>query len=183
MNISEVKKLVEGATYENQIAVLEGLCERSGDCVMNGYLGSSVTNIAYDDLGNLEFQSEHKSGNLITTSTGSLLAGSMVVKQIQDNGEKRHAQLFSWKTDGSSYTYVAFDREDVLDMTYEKLKAFHPDFLEEEVDLQLASLQIPMDNVMDIKVAQDVAPLITAQSMVDEVYSESGDQLASSFIL
>lgn len=183
MNISEVKKLVEGATYEKHVETLEKLCERSGNCVMNGYLGSSVTNIAYDHLGNLEFQSEHKSGDLLTTSMGTLLDGSMLVKQIQDDGRKRDFQLFSWKRDGSCYTYVAFDNEEVLNMTYEKLKAFYPDFLETNVDLELASLQIPMDNVMDIKMEQEIEPIITPKSMVDEAYSSNDNQLSSSFIL
>lgn len=183
MNISEVRKLVEGATYEKQVGILEELCEKTGDCVMNGYLGSSVTNIAYDGLGNLEFQSEHRCGNLLTNSTGVLLDNSLLVKQTQDDGNRRNLQLFSWKMDGSSYTYVAFDNEEVLDMAYEKIRAYYPHFLNEDVDLELAQLQIPMDNVMDIKVSQDVEPLITVQSIVDEACSSNDNQLGSSFIL
>ena len=48
MNICEVKNLVVGASYEKKIEVLENLYSYSGDCVMNGYLGSSVLNISYD---------------------------------------------------------------------------------------------------------------------------------------
>lgn len=183
MNISEVKNLVEGATYEKQVGMLEKICEKSGNCVMNGYLGSSVTNISYDNLGNLEFQSKHRCENLVTSSTGALLSGSMLVKQIQEDGDKKCTQLFSWKRDGSSYTYIAFNNEKVLDMTYERLKAYYPDFLKEDVDFKLSSLNIPMDNVTDIKMTQGVEPLITAQSMVDELYSTDDNKLSSSFIL
>lgn len=144
--------MVEGATYEAQVGVLQELCEKTGDCAMNGYLGSSVTNISYDQLGNLEFQSKHRIGNLLTDSTGVLLYGSLLVKQTQVDGNKRDLQLFSWKRDGSGYTYIAFDNEDVLNVAYEKIRTYHPDFLNTDVNLDLEQLQISMDNVMDIKV-------------------------------
>ena len=58
MNISEVRTLVEGASYEEKITILEDISERVGDCPEIGYLGSSVSNISMDENGKLEFQSE-----------------------------------------------------------------------------------------------------------------------------
>ena len=57
MNISDIKNLVSGASYENEIEVLENICEYAGDCQMNGYLGSSVLSISKDRKGRVEFES------------------------------------------------------------------------------------------------------------------------------
>ena len=51
MNISEVRTLVEGASYEEKITILEDISERVGDCPEIGYLGSSVSNISMDENG------------------------------------------------------------------------------------------------------------------------------------
>ena len=42
MNISEVRDLLEGASYEGEIEVLETIWNYVGDSVLNGYLCSSV---------------------------------------------------------------------------------------------------------------------------------------------
>ena len=53
MNISEVKSLVEGASYEEKINILENISERVGDCSEIGFLGSSVSTISGINLSGI----------------------------------------------------------------------------------------------------------------------------------
>jgi hypothetical protein len=57
MNISDVKKMLIGASYEDELEVLESIYEYAGDDVMNGYLGSSIMTVSYDSFGKVEFDS------------------------------------------------------------------------------------------------------------------------------
>lgn len=65
MNISDVKNLVEGASYEDKIEILELIAKRVGDCSEIGFLKGSVSNISYDCLGKVEFQSEKNSKDIV----------------------------------------------------------------------------------------------------------------------
>lgn len=168
MNISEVRKQIVGASYEKDVEVLEKLYNNTGNCVMNGFLGSSITNISYDDIGKLEFQSVHMADDLTTISTGVVLDAAVVIRQTQENDRNKYSQIFSWKKDGSSYTYIAFDQEDVMGYAYEQIKRYHPKFLGENIDQDLRELGIPFDNIMDVKVSQKVENVDTVSSMVDE---------------
>ena len=69
MNISEVRDLLEGASYEGEIEVLETIWNYVGDSVLNGYLGSSVETVSFDEGGRLEFDSRFESDDVVTLST------------------------------------------------------------------------------------------------------------------
>ena len=122
MNISEVKNLVQGASYEGKIEVLEDIFQRSGDCIENGYLGSSVSSISYDEFGRLEFQSEHFENGIIVTSSGAVLDDSVIIMQVQENDNSKLLSLYSWKRDGSNYTYLALDSLSALEKAYIEIK-------------------------------------------------------------
>ena len=156
MNICEVKNLVVGASYEKEIEVLEGLYNYAGDCVMNGYLGSSVLNISYDINNRVEFESLHELDNLITKSVGAVLNDCVIIKQVQKQREKDLYQLYSWKQNGSCYTYLVFDSSEVLDKVYNGIKKNNIEFLDDNVNQVLETLGVSFDNVMNIKISQEV---------------------------
>lgn len=176
MNISDVKRQVEGASYENEVGVLETICNKAGDVVTNGFLGSSVTNISYDPYGKVEFESENNYGGIETKSIGAVLDDSVIIKQTQKQDNNTYAQLFSWKKDGSSFTFIALDNEDTLNLAYNNIKIRYPKFLGENIEQELNELDIPIDKVMNVKVAQQVETAITAASMLDEAESEKNEQ-------
>lgn len=173
MNISEVKRLVIGASYEKEIEVLETICEYAGDCVMNGYLGSAVSSISYDENGKVEFDSEYECDGLVTKSTGAVLDSSVVIKQVQEQDSKKYYQLFSWKQDGTSYSYLAFDSEEVLQQAYNGLKNSSREFLDDNISQTLEELGVSFDNVMDVKVAQDVEQQSISVDDLLDAYDES----------
>lgn len=156
MNISEVKNLVVGASYEGKIEVLEELAEKVGDCSEIGFLGSSVSNISYDEYGKVEFESEKYGQDIITKSTGAVLSDSIIIMQIQNGNDSRLMQLYSWKLDGSKYTYLTFDSELVLKKAYDGVKKTDKGFLAENLDNDLQELGISYRDIMDIKVAVNV---------------------------
>lgn len=153
MNISEVKNLVEGASYEDKIEVLENIVERVGDTAEVGFLGSAVSNISYDENGILEFQSEKKNGGEKTISTGAVLEESVTIMQIQESDSNRLLQLYSWKKDGSKYTYLTFDSLLALQNAYCEIKKQNIGFLAENIDSDLQKIGVSYRDVMDIKVA------------------------------
>ena len=65
MNISEVRDLLEGASYEGEIEVLETIWNYVGDSVLNGYLGSSVETVSFDEDGRLEFDSRFETEEVL----------------------------------------------------------------------------------------------------------------------
>lgn len=178
MNISEVKNLVEGASYEDKVEVLETLYERVGDAVEIGYLGSSVSNISYDDNGIVEFQSENRNGGLKTISTGAVLDDSVIIMQVQESSCNRLLQLYSWKSDGSKYTYLTFDSLLALENAYKEVKRQNLGFLAECIDEDLKKLGISYRDIMDIKVAIAVPEKEYKQSV--EVLDF--DKLLTSFV-
>lgn len=153
MNISEVKNLVLGASYEDKIAVLETITERVGDCFESGFLGSAVSNISYDEFGKVEFQSEKKTHDIVTMSTGAVLDESVIIMQIQEGTTSKLLQLYSWKLDGSKYTYLTFDSTLALEKAYLEIKKLNKGFLAENLDNDLQELGISYRDIMDVKVA------------------------------
>lgn len=156
MNICDVKKLIIGASYEKEIEILENLYNYSGNCVMNGYLGSSVLNISYDKDGYVEFESSHELDGLVTSSVGAVLDDCVIIKQVQQQNEKKLYQFYSWKKDGSCYTYLVFDSSEVLEYVYSSIKKNNVCFLDDNVNNIFSDLGVSFDNVMNIKIAQDV---------------------------
>lgn len=176
MNITEVKNLVEGASYEEKIEILEKIYQRSGDCQENGYLGSSVANISYDEFGNVEFQSEHLIDGITTNSTGVVLDNSVAIMQVLESDNNRMLQLYSWKKDGSSYTYFLFDSMTVLENAYREIKRANKGFLAENLDNDLQELGIAYRDIMNVRVAVKVQ---SAQQEVESTQYSQTEMLTS----
>lgn len=173
MNISDVKSLVSGASYESEIEVLENIYEYAGDCQMNGYLGSSVLSISYDKQGKVEFDSSYESDGVTIESIGVVLSDSVVIKQVQKESEKVLYQLYSWKKDGSCYTYIAVDSKEVLESTYKGLKKIDCPFLDDNVHQVFEEIGVDFENVMNIKIGQEVVQQsIDVQDIID-TYNET----------
>lgn len=173
MNISDVKKMFVGASYEEEIDVLESIYEYAGDDVMNGYLGSSVSAISYDENGEVEFESNYQNGEYKTISVGAVLDNSVLIKQVQECGDKDFCQLISWKKDGSSYTNIVFDTVESMKSAYEKLKKSNDDFLEEGIHQLFDDLDISFDNIMNIKTSQRVEQQSISVDDLLDAYDES----------
>lgn len=177
MNISEVKNLVAGASYEEKICILEELAETVGDCPEIGFLGSSVSNISYDNYGKVEFESEKYGQDIITKSTGAVLSDSVIIMQVQDSKDSRLMQLYSWKLDGSKYTYLTFDSELVLKKAYDGVKQTDKGFLAENLDNDLQEIGISYRDIMDVK----VAIAVPKKNVVQNVEILDLDKLLTSF--
>ena len=178
MNISEVRTLVEGASYEEKITILEDISERVGDCPEIGYLGSSVSNISMDENGKLEFQSEKNTNDLVNKSTGAVLDDNVIIMQIQESNNSKLLQLYSWKLDGSKYTYLTFDSTLALEKAYFEIKKQNKGFLAGNLDSDLQDIGISYRDIMDVKVAISV-PTRTKNY---EVETLDFDKLLTSFV-
>lgn len=178
MNISEVKSLVAGASYEEKLAVLETICKRTGDCLENGYLGSSVTNISYDEFEHVEFESENLTNNTTTQSCGTVLDESVVIMQTQELKDNKLYQLYSWNLEGTSYTYFAFDSKAALEKAYTAIKKANKGFLAKNLDNDLQELGIAYRDIMNVKVAVKVQQVQTHE---EEVVQTTCNELLTSF--
>ena len=178
MNISEVKNLVEGASYEEKVTILEDICERVGDCPEIGYLGSSVSNISFDENGRLEFQSEKNTKDLVINSTGAVLDDNVIIMQIQESNNSKLLQLYSWQLDGCKYTYLTFDSTLALEKAYCEIKKQNKGFLAGNLDSDLQDIGINYRDIMDVKVAISVPP----RTKNYEVETLDFDKLLTSFV-
>lgn len=172
MNISDIKKMLVGASYEAELEVLESIYEYAGDDVMNGYLGSSVMTVSYDSFGNVEFDSRYKNDRFYTNSTGAVLKNSLLIRQVQECEDKDFYQLISWKKDGSSYSYIVFNSEENLEDAYIKLKRSYGEFLDGDINSVLGDLDISIDNIMNIKTEQKVVQHSISVDDIIESYDE-----------
>ena len=179
MNISEVKQLVEGASYESKIDILENIVNRVEDCSEIGFLGSSVSNISYDDLGNFEFQTEKSTYYTSIKSVGTVLEESVVIMQVQESNNGRLLQLYSWKLDGSKYTYLTFDSKLALEKAYLEIKKQNVGFLAENLDDNLQKLDISYRDIIDVKVAIAVPE---RKQQLEEVEVLDFDNLLTLFV-
>ena len=154
MNISEVRDLLEGASYEGEIEVLETIWNYVGDSVLNGYLGSSVETVSYDEDGRLEFDSRFETDDVVTLSTGVVLSDSVIIRQVQKHDKGYYCQLISWTKDGKNYSTIVFDNVKTLDKAYNGLKKLSGEFLDDNVSSVLEELEISFDSVMNVKIGQ-----------------------------
>ena len=177
MNISEVKQLVEGASYEEKIQILENICQRVGDCLENGYLGSAVANISYDEFDKVEFQSEKVIDDTVIKSVGAVLENSVIIMQVQTSENKKLYQFYSWELDASRYTYLTLDSVLALKNAYIEAKRKNIDFLAENLDIYLNELGISYRDVMDVKVAIRMEKQIS-----DEIEPFVVERLETSFV-
>ena len=154
MNISEVRDLLEGASYEKEIEVLETIWNYVGDSVLNGYLGSSVETVSFDEDGRLEFDSRFETDDVVTLSTGVVLSDSVIIRQVQKHDKGYYCQLISWTKDGKNYSTIVFDNVNTLDKAYNGLKKLSGEFLDDNLNSVLEELDISFDNVMIVKIGQ-----------------------------
>ena len=166
---------VDESLYSKEIEMLEMFYERTGNCVMNGYVGSSLDGISYDEAGRMEFHSFYQEGDLKTVSTGALLRDSIVIKQIQLNKRQNYYQLFSWDKDLDTYTYLAFDDEKTLDYAYRQIKRY-AHFLGEEAQQEIVQLGIPFEHIMDVKACQKFG-----EDAISSIFSDYNGQAKDSF--
>ena len=154
MNISEVRDLLEGASYEGEIEVLETIWNYVGDSVLNGYLGSSVETVSFDEGGRLEFDSRFETDDVVTLSTGVVLSDSVIIRQVQKHDKGYYCQLISWTKDGKNYSTIVFDNVRTLDKAYSGMKQLSGEFLDDNVNSVLEELGISFDSVMNVKIGQ-----------------------------
>ena len=76
--------------------------------------------------------------------------------QVQESGNSKLLQLYSWKLDGSKYTYLTFDSFLALEKAYLEIKRCNKGFLAENLDSDLQEVGISYRDIMDIKVAISV---------------------------
>lgn len=166
MDILQVKKMCSGATYTKDLEVLEKLFERTGDRNMNGYLGSGIQNILFDDFSHLEFESNKQVGDLETISKGCVLPESVLISQVQKNKDNTYYQLFSWNDEMNAYTWLEFDSYDAMSYSYQRIKAFEEELCSGDLTEKLKKMNIPLDNIASVKVNEQINNDL--KSMVDE---------------
>lgn len=176
MDILQIKDMCEGATYAKDLDVLERLFNNTGDCVMNGYLGSGIQNISVDSLSHLEFESFKSAGDLETISTGCVLTDSVLIKQTQRRKNESFHQIFSWNGELNSYLWLQFNDVDAMDYSYERIKTFDESLDNSDLIQQLGKMGIPMDNISKVG-SESVSSL---NDMVDEVLdvNDKGEKLS-----
>lgn len=148
---------IDWESYNNDnIGVLRILYKNSGSCVMNGYLGDSVSSFSLDENGNLEFASNKTIGDITTSSTGAILTDSVLIKQIDKQKDRIHHQLFSWDVPRNRYSYLLFSDEKSLNDCYEKLKNNDICLCGNDVPTIFKNHDISFDNISQILLDQNV---------------------------
>lgn len=152
MNINEVRNI----DCNEQLAVLKRLLVNTGNCVMNGYLGDSVSGVSLDEYGNIEFVSRKEDNSVLVESRGAVLSDSVVIRQKQDIKNRTYYQVFSWDLAEDVYTYIAFDDAESMNSCYEKIKKFDVNLCKEDISNKFVELGISFDSIAQILLNQSV---------------------------
>ena len=148
---------IDWESYNNDnIGVLKTLYKNSGSCVMNGYLGDSISEFSLDENGNLEFSSSKKNGENNVLSVGVILDNSVLIKQNENQKDRVHYQLFSWDVPGNQYSYLLFSDEKSMNDCYEKLKNNNICLCGSDVSNIFKKYDISFDNISQILLDQKV---------------------------
>ncbi len=169
MNISEFKdnKQMSG----KDINVLEKLCNKTGNCSMNGYLASSLVDCSFDENGVLEFYSCKKDESGTTDSIGCVLDDSVLIKQVQKGELSDYSRLYSWNVEDGVYTYLEFDDKSALNTFYNRIKRMGVNLCDDDLSTSLQGMGLTFDNVTKVLINQKVDPLM---SMFDEEKKSEG---------
>ena len=148
---------IDWECYNNDnIGVLRTLYKNSGSCVMNGYIGDSISNFSLDEKGNLEFKSEKNIGDVSINSTGVILSDSVLIKQIEKKKDRSSYQLFSWDVPRNQYSYLLFSDNETLEDSYKKLKDNNICLCGNDVPTIFKNHDISFDNISQILLDQNV---------------------------
>jgi hypothetical protein len=148
---------IDWECYNNDnIGVLKTLYKNSGSCVMNGYLGDSISEFSLDENGNLEFSSKKSNGDNVTLSKGTILSDSVLIKQSENQKDRTHYQLFSWDVPRNQYSYILFSDETSLNDCYNKLKNNDICLCGSDVSSIFNKYDISFDNISQILLDQKV---------------------------
>lgn len=168
MNLVSVIENKNFGSNQKELEELYQFYQLVGDRVESGYLGSSIDNIQKDENGKLFVSTQNLSGSCYTKSKTTLLDHSFLVQQIQEKGDQKYYQLFSWDKSGEKYTYVEFDNEESLNSCCNGIRKYVSDPLGVQVETIMRQLQIPKDHIMNVKINQSspnvVQNLITSES-------------------
>lgn len=159
MNVSELKDYKQMS--HDDFAKLDLLCKKSGNCAMNGYFGSSLTDCTFDDEGVLEFSSSKSLGDTTFNSIGCVLGDSVLIKQIQTGPVSDYNKLYSWDVDNGMYTYLEFEDKTTLNTFYGKIKRAGVSLCDNDLSSTIADMGLSLDNVTKVLVRQGVDHLTT----------------------
>ena len=145
---------METSVKNYKINTLKELYKKTGNCVMNGYLGEALDNVYLDDNDEIIFNSHHEAYRCITDSRGVVLDDSVLIKQIQNDGKNSYYQIFSWNVLKTKYSYILFDSCDVMDFAYEKLKAFNYSLCDVDIVSIVRKIGVNFENISNILLDQ-----------------------------
>ena len=148
----------------SSVTLLGKLYETSGNCMMNGFIGDSITSYSFDENGNLEFVSSKRDSKSQIDSTGAVLSDSIVIKQIQKADNASYNHLFSWDVDNSLYTYILFDDVDAMNKCYDNIKRNNSNLCVGDISSTLSQLDVSFDSISQILLNQKVE---NAASLLD----------------
>lgn len=167
---------ISSNTDSSRMMLLRKLYNNSGSCVMNGFIGDSISSYSIDDVGNLQFESSKVDSGSLVNSTGTVLSNSVVIKQVQKSKDRSYNHLFSWDVPRNLYTYVLFDDEDSMNHCYSEIKSFDMNLCEGDISTNFKKMGVSFDNISQILLNQKVD---SVSSMLDEAAQEEFEDKTS----
>ena len=175
MNIIDVKEMYNGGRFESGLNKFYHFYQVTGDDVKSGYLGSTISNVTFDNDNNLELSTVKVVGDLETESTCVMLDDTVLIKQEQKNMEDTSYQIFSWNKDYDKCTYILFDDKKAMDVSYDRIKKSNTCLCNGELNSKLTSLQIPISNILQVQEDIEINPvlsMIREEEILDDNTSE-----------
>ena len=148
MNINELNQFGEECTRP-----LTTFYKRTGNCMMNGFLGDSLQNVSFDEDGRLQFSSL-KEGETTVDTKGVVLSDSILLKQtVKEEGSTGY-RLYSWDVDEDRYTFLSFDNPMTMNRYFDVIKRFDSNLCDEDISLLFQEMGLKFESVNQVLLNQ-----------------------------
>ena len=101
---------------------LKSLFDVTGNCPESGFLAEEFVECGYNDNHQLEFKTDCKKPRMNISSQGTVLLGSVAIKQVRSLGGADVYYLYSWDVPDHMFASATFNNKEALDLAYQIVK-------------------------------------------------------------
>ena len=131
------------------------LYERSGNCVMNGYLGEDIKDVSIDDDGRFLFSISCVKDDSTIDTQGAVLPSGILLNQTIKSEESVSYRIYSWDEEFRRYTALTFDSCDAMKHAFDAIKHSGDNLCKKDITVLFQEMGLTLDPVTQVLLNQE----------------------------
>ena len=136
--------------------IINNVYEKTGNCRVNGFLGEGISNIIFDENGNIEFMTIKNDNDTQIKSWCTLLDGSILVKQVETKENIVDTRLYSYDINKNVYTYLSLATQESLRKFYDVMKRLEINLCDGDITDNFKNMGLTFDDVIQVLLEQPI---------------------------